>query len=47
MLRLHMELKGPFVKKMKKGKFYAEYFDSDGKFLQETLNKLTKQVLVF
>uniref|UniRef100_A0A0D9VY25 Protein kinase domain-containing protein n=1 Tax=Leersia perrieri TaxID=77586 RepID=A0A0D9VY25_9ORYZ len=46
MLRLHMELKGPFPKKMlRKGAFTMEHFDQNLNFLARKKDPITKKVV--
>ncbi|XP_010681582.2 uncharacterized protein LOC104896524 [Beta vulgaris subsp. vulgaris] len=46
MLRLHMELKGPFPKKMlRKGAFIEQHFDQDLNFLATEEDPVTKKIM--
>ncbi|KAL7196578.1 hypothetical protein ACSBR1_036564 [Camellia fascicularis] len=46
MLRLHMELKGPFLKKMlRKGGFTEQHFDQDLNFLATEEDPVTKKII--
>ncbi|KAK7310038.1 hypothetical protein RJT34_07236 [Clitoria ternatea] len=46
MLRLHMELKGPFLKKMlRKGAFIEQHFDQDLNFLATEEDPVTKKAI--
>jgi serine/threonine-protein kinase PRP4 len=46
MLRLHMELKGPFPKKMlRKGAFVEQHFDQDLNFLATEEDPVTKKII--
>ncbi|KAF9612329.1 hypothetical protein IFM89_038932 [Coptis chinensis] len=48
MLRLHMELKGPFPKKMlRKGGFTDQHFDHDLNFYATEEDPVTKKVITF